>query len=202
MEALLQHLDNFYTTMSLHGVDPDLIRQVVKQLYHIICSVSFNHLLLRKDMCSWSTGLQIRCGLWCQRTGVTRGRANRRALPGSRYNSWQLQDWLMDRELADCGAKETLESLKQAALLLQVNKKTEADAAAIGGLCTAISPTQVGRRRFGQPGPNVSAASLNALVLPTDRENSEPVHAGVGIRRASVSCFHRSCKSKTAATFK
>uniref|UniRef100_H3D867 Myosin VAb n=1 Tax=Tetraodon nigroviridis TaxID=99883 RepID=H3D867_TETNG len=119
VEALLQHLDNFYTTMSLHGVDPHLIRQVVKQLYHIICSVSFNHLLLRKDMCSWSTGLQIR------------------------YNSWQLQDWLMDRELADCGAKETLEPLKQAALLLQVNKKTEADAAAIGGLCTAISPTQI-----------------------------------------------------------
>lgn len=62
MEALLQHLDHFYATMSQHGVDPDLIKQVVRQLYYIICTVSFNHLLLRKDMCSWSTGLQIRYG--------------------------------------------------------------------------------------------------------------------------------------------
>ncbi|XP_029697392.1 unconventional myosin-Va-like [Takifugu rubripes] len=119
VEVLLQHLDHFHTTMNQHGVDNDLIKQVVRQLYYIIGTVSFNHLLLRKGMCSWSTGLQIR------------------------YNTWQLQDWLIDRELADCGAKETLEPLKQAALLLHVNKKTEADAASIGSLCTAISPTQI-----------------------------------------------------------
>eukprot|EP00066_Takifugu_rubripes_P004420 XP_003967783.1 PREDICTED: unconventional myosin-Va-like [Takifugu rubripes] len=119
VEVLLQHLDHFHTTMNRHGVDNDLIKQVVRQLYYIIGTVSFNHLLLRKGMCSWSTGLQIR------------------------YNTWQLQDWLIDRELADCGAKETLEPLKQAALLLHVNKKTEADAASIGSLCTAISPTQI-----------------------------------------------------------
>lgn len=59
----------------------------------------------------------------------------------------------MDRELADCGTKETLEPLKQAALLLQVNKKTEADAASIGSLCTALSPTQVGQRRLSRLGP-------------------------------------------------
>lgn len=89
--------------------------------------------------------------------------AERSALPGSRYNSWQLQDWLIDRELADCGAKETLEPLKQAALLLQVNKKTEADAASISSLCTAISPTQVGQRLFSQLRPNVWGVSANAL---------------------------------------
>lgn len=66
----------------------------------------------------------------------------------------------MDRELADCGAKKTLEPLKQAALLLQVNKKTEADAAAIGALCTAISPTQVGQRRSGRLGPSVSGLNV------------------------------------------
>lgn len=63
MEALLQHLDRFYSTMNQHGVDKDLIKQVVRQLFYVICTVSFNHLLLRKDMCSWSTGLQIRSGL-------------------------------------------------------------------------------------------------------------------------------------------
>lgn len=76
------------------------------------------------------------------------GGAESPALPASRYSSWQLQDWLMDRELVDCGAKEALEPLKQAALLLQVNKKTEADAASISSLCSAISPTQVGHSLF------------------------------------------------------
>lgn len=69
MEAMLQHLEDFYTTMSQHGVDSHLIKQVVKQLYYVICTVSFNHLLLRKDMCSWSTGLQIRSDLSCDRNG-------------------------------------------------------------------------------------------------------------------------------------
>lgn len=60
VEALLQHLDHFHTTMSQHGMDSDLIKQVVKQQYYVICAVTLNHLLLRKDMCSWSKGLQIR----------------------------------------------------------------------------------------------------------------------------------------------
>lgn len=60
VEVLLQRLSHFYTTMSQHGMDPDLMKQVVKQLFYIICAVTLNHLLLRKDMCSWSKGLQIR----------------------------------------------------------------------------------------------------------------------------------------------
>uniref|UniRef100_A0A3Q3X431 Dilute domain-containing protein n=1 Tax=Mola mola TaxID=94237 RepID=A0A3Q3X431_MOLML len=119
VDVLLQHLDHFHTTISQHGVDSDLIKQLVKQLYYIISAVTFNHLLLRKDVCSWSKGLQIR------------------------YNVWQLQEWLTDRELADCGAKETLEPLRQAAQLLQINKKTEADAQTICSLCTDLSTAQI-----------------------------------------------------------
>ncbi|TKS73569.1 Unconventional myosin-Va [Collichthys lucidus] len=119
VEVLLQRLSHFYTTMSQHGMDPDLIKQVVKQLFYIICAVTLNHLLLRKDMCSWSKGLQIR------------------------YNVWQLEEWLAERELADCGAKETLEPLVQAAQLLQIKKKTEADAQAICNMCTALTTAQI-----------------------------------------------------------
>ncbi|TMS04995.1 Unconventional myosin-Va [Larimichthys crocea] len=119
VEVLLQRLSHFYTTMSQHGMDPDLMKQVVKQLFYIICAVTLNHLLLRKDMCSWSKGLQIR------------------------YNVWQLEEWLAERELADCGAKETLEPLVQAAQLLQIKKKTEADAQAICNMCTALTTAQI-----------------------------------------------------------
>lgn len=64
VEILLQHLDHFHTAMSQHGMDSDLIKQVVKQQYYIICAVTLNHLLLRKDMCSWSKGLQIRYSIY------------------------------------------------------------------------------------------------------------------------------------------
>lgn len=60
VEALLERLSFFHTTMRQHGMDLDLIKQVVRQQFYIICAVTLNHLLLRKDMCSWSKGLQIR----------------------------------------------------------------------------------------------------------------------------------------------
>lgn len=60
VEVLLQRLSLFHTTMSQHGMDSDIIKQVVKQQFYIICAVTLNNLLLRKDMCSWSKGLQIR----------------------------------------------------------------------------------------------------------------------------------------------
>ncbi|XP_069564291.1 unconventional myosin-Va-like [Brachyistius frenatus] len=119
VEVLLQRMDLFHTTMSQHGMDSELIKQVVKQQFYIICAVTLNHLLLRKDMCCWSKGLQIR------------------------YNVWQLEEWLAERELTDCGAKETLEPLVQAAQLLQMKKKTEADAQAICIMCTALTNTQI-----------------------------------------------------------
>uniref|UniRef100_A0A3P9DQS3 Unconventional myosin-Va n=1 Tax=Maylandia zebra TaxID=106582 RepID=A0A3P9DQS3_9CICH len=119
MEVLLQRLGLFHTTMSQHGMDSDLIKQVVKQQFYIICAVTLNHLLLRKDMCSWGKGLQIR------------------------YNVWQLEEWLAERELTDCGAKETLEPLIQAAQLLQIKKKTEADAQAICNMCTGLTTAQI-----------------------------------------------------------
>ncbi|KAM3609650.1 uncharacterized protein V6R79_018209 [Siganus canaliculatus] len=119
IDALLQRLGQFHNTMTHHGIDSEVIKQVVRQQFYIICAVTLNHLLLRKDMCSWSKGLQIR------------------------YNVWQLEEWLSERSLADCGAKETLEPLVQAAQLLQIKKKTEADAQAICTMCTALTTAQI-----------------------------------------------------------
>uniref|UniRef100_A0A3Q1F1P5 Unconventional myosin-Va-like n=1 Tax=Acanthochromis polyacanthus TaxID=80966 RepID=A0A3Q1F1P5_9TELE len=119
VDVLLQRLSLFHSTMSQHGLDAELIKQAVKQQFYIICAVTLNHLLLRKEMCSWSKGLQIR------------------------YNVWQLEEWLTERELTDCGAKETLEPLIQAAQLLQIKKKTEADARAICTMSTALTTAQI-----------------------------------------------------------
>ncbi|KAI1904367.1 hypothetical protein AGOR_G00004920 [Albula goreensis] len=119
LDSILRQLSSFHSTMCQHGTDPELIKQVVKQQFYIIGAVTLNNLLLRKDMCSWSKGMQIR------------------------YNVSQLEEWLRDKNLMNCLAKETLEPLIQAAQLLQVKKKTDEDAEAICSMCNALTTAQI-----------------------------------------------------------
>ncbi|KAI4903112.1 hypothetical protein NFI96_015689, partial [Prochilodus magdalenae] len=119
LESILNQLELFHSTLLQHGNDPDLVKQVVKQQFYFICATTLNSLLLRKDMCSWSKGLQIR------------------------YNVSQLEEWLMDRGIQGSGVREMLEPLIQATKLLQVNKKSEEDAKAIATMCTALTAAQI-----------------------------------------------------------
>ncbi|XP_063044203.1 unconventional myosin-Va isoform X4 [Engraulis encrasicolus] len=119
LESILRQLNAFHSIMCQHGTDPELIKQVVKQQFYIIGAVTLNNLLLRKDMCSWSKGMQIR------------------------YNVSQLEEWLREKNLMMCSAKETLEPLIQAAQLLQVKKKTDEDAEAICSMCNALTTSQI-----------------------------------------------------------
>uniref|UniRef100_A0A3B3QCH2 Unconventional myosin-Va n=1 Tax=Paramormyrops kingsleyae TaxID=1676925 RepID=A0A3B3QCH2_9TELE len=119
LDSILRQLNSFHSIMCQHGTDPELMKQVVRQQFYIIGAVTLNNLLLRKDMCSWSKGMQIR------------------------YNVSQLEEWLRDKNLMNCGAKETLEPLIQAAQLLQVKKKTDEDAEAICSMCHALTTSQI-----------------------------------------------------------
>uniref|UniRef100_A0A8B9PGJ4 Myosin VA n=1 Tax=Apteryx owenii TaxID=8824 RepID=A0A8B9PGJ4_APTOW len=119
LDSIIRQLNSFHSVMCQHGMDPELIKQVVKQMFYIIGAVTLNNLLLRKDMCSWSKGMQIR------------------------YNVSQLEEWLRDKNLMNSGAKETLEPLIQAAQLLQVKKKTDEDAEAICSMCNALTTAQI-----------------------------------------------------------
>ncbi|XP_043934765.1 unconventional myosin-Va isoform X4 [Protopterus annectens] len=119
LDSIIRQLNTFHSIQCQHGMDPELIKQVVKQLFYIVGAVTLNNLLLRKDMCSWSKGMQIR------------------------YNVSQLEEWLRDKNLMNSGAKETLEPLIQAAQLLQVKKKTDEDAEAICSMCTALTTAQI-----------------------------------------------------------
>ncbi|XP_036399234.1 unconventional myosin-Va-like isoform X1 [Megalops cyprinoides] len=119
LDSILRQLTSFHSIMCQHGVDPEIIKQAVKQQFYIIGAVTLNNLLLRKDMCSWSKGMQIR------------------------YNVSQLEEWLRDKNLMNCGAKDMLEPLIQAAQLLQVKKKTDEDAEAICSMCSGLSTAQI-----------------------------------------------------------
>jgi myosin-5 len=56
-------LNTFLRVLTVHAVDPELVKQVFRQLFYFICANALNNLLLRKDMCHWSKGMQLRYNL-------------------------------------------------------------------------------------------------------------------------------------------
>ncbi|XP_061891963.1 unconventional myosin-Vc isoform X2 [Entelurus aequoreus] len=114
---IIERLSRFHTIMSHHSMDANLIKQVVKQLLFYIGATTVNHLLLSKNMCSCSRGMQIRC------------------------NISYLEEWLQEKELLS--SIDTLKPLTQAAWLLQVSKTTDDDAKAIVEKCAELNTVQI-----------------------------------------------------------
>ncbi|KAG7245476.1 hypothetical protein INR49_010927 [Caranx melampygus] len=117
--SIIQKLSVFHSTMTQHGMEQGLIKQVVKQLFFLVGATTLNNMMLRKDMCSCRKGMQIRC------------------------NISYLEEWLKEKELQSSNAIDTLRPLSQAAWLLQVNKSTDDDAKEISETCTELNPVQI-----------------------------------------------------------
>lgn len=60
ISSILQQLSVFHSTMTQHGMEPDLIKQAIKQIFYLVCATTLNNMMLRKDMCSCRKGMQIR----------------------------------------------------------------------------------------------------------------------------------------------
>ncbi|KAK5931018.1 hypothetical protein CgunFtcFv8_027206 [Champsocephalus gunnari] len=119
MAMVLRELGALHTALSHQALPPSQMEQAFHQLTYLISTSALNSLLLRKDMCCWSRGMQIR------------------------YNVSLLEEWLRSRGLQAGGAVATLEPLIQAVQLLQAGKKSEADAKALVQTCTALSSQQI-----------------------------------------------------------
>uniref|UniRef100_A0AAR2L5C7 Methyl-CpG binding domain protein 3b n=1 Tax=Pygocentrus nattereri TaxID=42514 RepID=A0AAR2L5C7_PYGNA len=121
MAAVLRELGALHTALERQDLPAALLEQAFRQLAHLLAASALNSLLLRKDMCCWNRGLQIR----------------------SEYNVSLLEEWLRSRDLWTGGAASALEPLIQAAQLLQMSKKTEVDGQAIVQTCNALSSQQI-----------------------------------------------------------
>merc|ERR1719381_313323 len=120
LDALLQQLTKFHLVLQKHGLDPEIISQIFRQIFYYLCAGSLNNLLLRKDMCHWSRGMQIR------------------------YNIAQLEQWARDQNLEDNGTKviDTLLPIIQATQLLQA-RKSEEDVSGICDMCDKLRVSQI-----------------------------------------------------------
>ncbi|XP_049955342.1 unconventional myosin-Va-like [Schistocerca serialis cubense] len=118
LDALLQELNYIYKIMGNHGVDPELTVQIFRQVFYFICAISMNNLLLRKDLCHWSKGMQIR------------------------YNLSHLEQWCRDMRLQYTVVPTTLQPTIQAAHLLQARKLDE-DVQHVCNMCDKLSMLQI-----------------------------------------------------------
>ncbi|TNM87389.1 hypothetical protein fugu_005610 [Takifugu bimaculatus] len=107
MASVLRELGALHTALARQDLPRTQMEQAFHQLTHHISASALNCLLLRKDMCCWSRGIQIR------------------------YNVSLMEEWLRSRGVLSGGAVAALEPLIQAVQLLQTGKKTEADAQAL-----------------------------------------------------------------------
>ncbi|CAH1990989.1 unnamed protein product [Acanthoscelides obtectus] len=116
--ALLQELTHFYKILTLYAVSTEAISQIFRQIYYFICASSLNNLLLRKELCNWSKGLQIR------------------------HNLSHLEMWIREKQLDETSIQSTLQPIIQAAHLLQA-RKTDEDVNTVCDMCSALTPLQI-----------------------------------------------------------
>ncbi|XP_043239041.1 unconventional myosin-Vb-like isoform X1 [Amphibalanus amphitrite] len=120
LDALHSSLKKIHRTLGELGVDPEITAQIFKQLFYSICAHSLNNLLLRKELCHWTKGMQIR------------------------YNLSHLEQWCRDNRLHDpeTGVMDTLQPIIQASQLLQA-RKTEEDVARVCDMCDKLTTPQI-----------------------------------------------------------
>ncbi|XP_072937506.1 unconventional myosin-Va [Epargyreus clarus] len=120
---LKQELAAAHDQLRLFAVEPPLRVVIFKQLFYFICAYSLNQLLLRKDLCCWAKGLQIR------------------------YNISHLENWIKEN-LAEYGQKSVeeiigvLQPITQAVHLLQA-RKSMVDVDSTVEMCRDLNAMQV-----------------------------------------------------------
>ncbi|XP_023346173.1 unconventional myosin-Va, partial [Eurytemora carolleeae] len=120
LDTLLSCLTRFHSILQKHGLDPEIVSQIFRQIFYFLCAGCLNNLLLRKDMCHWSRGMQIR------------------------YNIAQLEQWARDQKIEDTETKviDTLLPIIQATQLLQA-RKSEEDVSGICDMCDKLKVSQI-----------------------------------------------------------
>ncbi|KAJ3327689.1 Myosin type-2 heavy chain 1 [Blyttiomyces sp. JEL0837] len=117
IEQLLNFLSKLSKTMRCYYMEESMTRQILTELLRVIGVSAFNHLLMRKNFCTWKRGVQIQ------------------------YNVSRLEEWCTSHGIAE--ATLHLQQLLQAAKLLTLNKTSPQDIETIFDVCFLLNPTQI-----------------------------------------------------------
>ncbi|XP_052268072.1 unconventional myosin-Va-like isoform X2 [Dreissena polymorpha] len=94
LDSLMKYMNLVLGVLTQHAVDHEVIKQIFRQVYYFLGASALTNLLLRKDMCNSSKGMQIR------------------------YNLSHMEQWLRDNKLQESGAGSSLEPIIHASQLL------------------------------------------------------------------------------------
>ncbi|KAJ3022959.1 Myosin type-2 heavy chain 1 [Thoreauomyces humboldtii] len=117
IEQLLNFLSKLSKTMRCYYMEDSMTRQILTELLRVVGVSAFNHLLMRKNFCTWKRGVQIQ------------------------YNVSRLEEWCTSHGIAE--ATLHLQQLLQAAKLLTLNKTSPQDIETIFDVCFLLNPTQI-----------------------------------------------------------
>lgn len=155
-----------------YGIDPEVITQIFRQIFYFISASSLNNLLLRKELCHWSKGSQIR------------------------HNLSHLELWMKEKQLAgDVSIYKVAlnQFLANRVLYLCSGKVYNGSAAADPAGRLPPSSPQGGRRRRGPRLWNVHVADR-----ATNTEDIEFIHATGRLRTEGSDFVHTESANKTA----
>lgn len=77
-QYLIDQLEHVYKQCVFFGLHECYIEQIFQQLFYYICAIALNNLMLRRDLCTWKTGMKLRFNLSCLETWVKRQKMVRR----------------------------------------------------------------------------------------------------------------------------
>jgi myosin-5 len=118
LETFIDKLSEIVNVLQVNCVDTMLVNLLMSHVFQMINAHMLNSLLLRKDVCHWTKGIQIS------------------------YTISQLEDWCHESNLGNQVADQLL-AVKEATKLLQLQQTTKKDADAVVDLCAHLTSVQV-----------------------------------------------------------
>ncbi|EGF77626.1 hypothetical protein BATDEDRAFT_13697 [Batrachochytrium dendrobatidis JAM81] len=117
IDQLLNFLSKLSKTMRCYYMEESMSRQIMTELLRVVGVSAFNHLLMRKNFCTWKRGVQIQ------------------------YNVSRLEEWCTGHGIPE--ATLHLQQLLQAAKLLTLNKTSPQDIDTIFDVCFLLNNSQI-----------------------------------------------------------
>ncbi|KAG4097651.1 hypothetical protein H8356DRAFT_1308897 [Neocallimastix lanati (nom. inval.)] len=117
IDQLLTFLSKISMVLRCYFMEESIAHQILCELMRILGVTAFNHLIMRKNFCTWKRGMQIQ------------------------YNLSRLEEWCDMHQIPEGSIH--IEPLVQAAKLLQLNKTTYHDIETIFSVCYLLNSTQI-----------------------------------------------------------
>jgi myosin-5 len=112
MSSMLEQLNHVYSVLQAQGLDWPIVEQIFRQIFRWIAVQPINNVLVRKDCCNWSKGMEIK------------------------FNVISVEEWAREHNMGPKVAGQ-LQTLRELSNLLILNKAKNADDA-VQSICDAV----------------------------------------------------------------